>query len=189
MKNMIKAERNIITFDVTEKKIKIPKSLRSEIKSYRRIGHGANERDVLVGEIVQGKYLVFPLLKEIDLDNSKIYIVERVPGSTSEEDKEEPTPVKKEDKHPEEEGVLFSTHDDVTIRYKVKAYRKLMELPDGSHFIYDDMVWTVRVNERRVVISAHDMVSRFGNYMKNKLKSSNPYAKINNMLVKEVSIV
>lgn len=80
--------RVLVTFDVTEKKIKIPKSLRPEIKSYRRIGFGPNERDVLIGEIVNGKYLVFPLQKEIDLENSELYIVERDPRDKSEDENE-----------------------------------------------------------------------------------------------------
>lgn len=79
--------REFFSFDVTKKGIKLPKKLRKKITSYRRIGFGPNEKDVLIGEVVNGKYLVLPLFKEMDLDNSELYIIERTPGSIEEDDK------------------------------------------------------------------------------------------------------
>ncbi len=71
--------REFFSFDVTKKGIRLPKKLRKKITSYRRIGFGPNEKDVLIGEVVNGKYLVLPLFKEMDLDNSELYIIERTP--------------------------------------------------------------------------------------------------------------
>lgn len=71
--------REFFSFDVTKKGIKLPKKLRKKITSYRRVGFGPNEKDVLIGEVVNGKYLVLPLFKEMDLDNSELYIIERTP--------------------------------------------------------------------------------------------------------------
>ena len=48
--------REFFSFDVTKKGIRLPKKLRKKITSYRRIGFGPNEKDVLIGEVVNGKY-------------------------------------------------------------------------------------------------------------------------------------
>ena len=92
-KNKNNNGRKFFACEVKGKKIKFTKKLRNKITSYRRIGYGPTERDMLIGEIVNGKYLVFPLDKEMDLDNSELYIIERTPGSIEEEETESTTDV------------------------------------------------------------------------------------------------
>lgn len=172
--------RVLVTFDVTEKKIKIPKSLRPEIKSYRRIGFGPNERDVLIGEIVNGKYLVFPLQKEIDLENSELYIVERDPRDNSDDEKED-----------ESADTQVSTNDDVSIKYKVIGYIKINDLPNNSFFIYDDIIWAVRKpGEKRTFITNMKTGERIIDYYKEKNKTHNkPYNVLYKKIVKQIKLI
>lgn len=169
--------RVLVTFDVTEKKIKIPKSLRPEIKSYRRIGFGPNERDVLIGEIVNGKYLVFPLQKEIDLENSELYIVERDPRDKSEDENESDssdTPVS----------------NDTSVKYKVIGYIKIKDVPDNAFFLYDDIIWNVRKTEKRAFITNIETGQRIADYYREKNKDcNNPYSILYKKMVKQVKMI
>lgn len=169
--------RVLVTFDVTEKKIKIPKSLRPEIKSYRRIGFGPNERDVLIGEIVNGKYLVFPLQKEIDLENSELYIVERDPRDKSEDENES-----------DSSGTPVS--NDASVKYKVIGYIKIKDVPDNAFFLYDDIIWSVRKTENRTFITNTETGQRIADYYKEKNKTcTNPYSILYRKMVKQVKII
>lgn len=169
--------RVLVTFDVTEKKIKIPKSLRPEIKSYRRIGFGPNERDVLIGEIVNGKYLVFPLQKEIDLENSELYIVERDPRDKSEDENES-------------DSSDIPVSNDTSVKYKVIGYIKIKDVPDNAFFLYDDIIWSVRKAGKRVFITNAETGQRIADYYKEKNKTcTNPYSILYRKMVKQVKIV
>lgn len=169
--------RVLVTFDVTEKKIKIPKSLRAEIKSYRRIGFGPNERDVLIGEIVNGKYLVFPLQKEIDLENSELYIVERDPRDKSEDENES-------------DSLDIPVSNDTSVKYKVIGYIKIKDVPDNAFFLYDDIIWSVRKAGKRVFITNAETGQRIADYYKEKNKTcTNPYSILYRKMVKQVKMV
>lgn len=174
---VMKKNRVLVTFDVTEKKIKIPKSLRPEIKSYRRIGFGPNERDVLIGEIVNGKYLVFPLQKEIDLENSELYIVERDPRDKSEDENES-------------DSSDIPVSNDTSVKYKVIGYIKIKDVPDNAFFLYDDIIWSVRKAGKRVFITNAETGQRIADYYKEKNKTcTNPYSILYRKMVKQVKIV
>ncbi len=174
---VMKKNRVLVTFDVTEKKIKIPKSLRPEIKSYRRIGFGPNERDVLIGEIVNGKYLVFPLQKEIDLENSELYIVERDPRDKSEDENET-------------DSSDIPVSNDTSVKYKVIGYIKIKDVPDNAFFLYDDIIWSVRKAGKRVFITNAETGQRIADYYKEKNKTcTNPYSILYRKMVKQVKIV
>ena len=189
----VTSKRKIITCDVTGKKIKIPKELRSEIKSYRRVGFGPNERDVLVGEVINNKYLVFPLQKEMDLENSEIYIVERDPRDKS--DDEDSKSIDTES----EETSVRSTSDDnkyylvnvdgLDIKYRIVGISRIGELPDKSLFIYDDEIWVMhRTAGRRFINSVNNVIS-FPEYYKQKYKVNNPYSSLYSKIVKTIEIV
>lgn len=186
--------RVLVTFDVTEKKIKIPKSLRPEIKSYRRIGFGPNERDVLIGEIVNGKYLVFPLQKEIDLENSELYIVERDPRDNSDDEKEnEPSDTTIEESTKEstvDNNKYFLVNvNGLDIRYRVIAFQRVGDLSDKSLFIYDDKIWTMhRTAGRRFINDVNNTIT-FAEYYKQKYKVNNPYIGLYTKMVKIIEIV
>ena len=174
---VMKKNRVLVTFDVTEKKIKIPKSLRPEIKSYRRIGFGPNERDVLIGEIVNGKYLVFPLKKEIDLENSELYIVERDPRDKSEDENES-------------DSSDIPVSNDTSVKYKVIGYIKIKDVPDNAFFLYDDIIWSVRKAGKRVFITNAETGQRIADYYKEKNKTcTNPYSILYRKMVKQVKMV
>lgn len=174
---VMKKNRVLVTFDVTEKKIKIPKSLRPEIKSYRRIGFGPNERDVLIGEIVNGKYLVFPLQKEIDLENSELYIVERDPRDKSEDENES-------------DSSDIPVSNDTSVKYKVIGYIKIKDVPDNAFFLYDDIIWSVRKAGKRVFITNAETGQRIADYYKEKNKTcTNPYSILYRKMVKQVKMV
>lgn len=186
-------KRRIVTCDVTGKKIKIPKELRSEIKSYRRVGFGPNERDVLVGEIINNKYLVFPLQKEMDLENSEIYIVERDPRDKSDEEDSKSTDTTTEETSNKSTNngtkYYLLNVDGLDIKYRVVSYQRIGELPDKSLFIYDDEIWVMhRTAGRRFINSVNNVVS-FPEYYKQKYKVNNPYSSLYSKIVKTIEIV
>lgn len=177
--------RKFYTCEVSGKKIKFPKKLRNKITSYRRIGYGPNERDVLIGEIVNDKYLVFPLNKEMDLDNSELYIIERTPHGVDEEpDKEEDT----DDKEPKQikEPVVSTVSETL---YKPLGLRKVSSIPNDGLFKYDDIIWIKRCTEQRTFIESLDGALPFARYMRKKLGYSNPYKKMYTLMVEQVAIV
>lgn len=185
--------RVLVTFDVTEKKIKIPKSLRPEIKSYRRIGFGPNERDVLIGEIVNGKYLIFPLQKEIDLENSELYIVERDPRDISDDEDSKSTDTTTEETAKEstvDNSKYFLVNvNGLDIRYRVIAFQRVGDLADKSLFIYDDKIWSMhRTAGRRFINDVNNTIS-FAEYYKQKYKVNNPYVGLYTKMVKIIEIV
>ena len=143
----VTSKRRIVTCDVTGKKIKIPKELRSEIKSYRRVGFGPNERDVLVGEIINNKYLVFPLQKEMDLENSEIYIVERDPRDKSDDEDSKSTDTESKETSDgsttNDNKYYLVNVDGLDIKYRIVGISRIGELTDKSLFIYDDEIWVM----------------------------------------------
>lgn len=189
----VTSKRRTVTCDVTGKKIKIPKELRSEIKSYRRVGFGPNERDVLVGEIINNKYLVFPLQKEMDLENSEIYIVERDPRDKS--DNEDSKSIDIESKETSDGSISDDNKyylvnvDGLDIKYRIVGISRIGELTDKSLFIYDDEIWVMhRTAGRRFINSVNNVVS-FPEYYKQKYKVNNPYCSLYSKIVKTIEIV
>lgn len=178
--------RKFFTCEVIGKKIKFPKKLRNRITSYRRIGYGPNERDVLIGEIVNDKYLVFPLDKEMDLDNSELYIIERTPHGVD------------DDPEKEEDITVEETDDDTTptnvvnpseTLYKPLGLRKVSSIPNDGLFKYDDIVWIKRCTEQRTFIESLDGSLPFARHIRKRLGYSNPYSKMYNLMVEQVAIV
>lgn len=179
--------RKFFTCEVSGKKIKFPKKLRNKITSYRRIGYGPNERDVLIGEIVNDKYLVFPLDKEMDLDNSELYIIERTPhGVDDEPEKEE---VKSETKKPKEETPDLEIIKVSETLYRSLGLRKISSIPSDSLFKYDDMIWIKRCPGQKTYIETLDGSITFARYMRKKLGCSSPYKKMYTLMVEQVAIV
>lgn len=179
--------RKFVTCDVIGKKIKFPKKLRNKITSYRRIGYGPNERDVLIGEIVNGKYLVFPLDKEMDLDNSELYIIERTPGSieddTDIESKVDVVDAESKDELPVEKVAQVSE-----TLYTPLGLRSISSLPSGSFFKYDGIIWTKVRTGKRTLVDAIDLSVRFSDYLVKKLGCSNPYSKMKSIMVEQLTL-
>ena len=178
--------RKFVTCDVIGKKIKFPKKLRNKITSYRRIGYGPNERDVLIGEIVNGKYLVFPLDKEMDLDNSELYIIERTPGSIEEDDKPDTVDVvdaESKDEVPNDKVAQISE-----TLYTPLGLRSIASLPSGSFFKYDGIIWTKVRTGKRTFVDAIDLSVRFSDYLVKKLGCSNPYSKMKSIMVEQLTL-
>lgn len=178
--------RKFVTCDVIGKKIKFPKKLRNKITSYRRIGYGPNERDVLIGEIVNGKYLVFPLDKEMDLDNSELYIIERTPGSIEEDDKPDTVDIvdaESKDEVPTEKVAQVSE-----TLYTPLGLRSIASLPSGSFFKYDGIIWTKVRTGKRTFVDAIDLLVRFSDYLIKKLGCSNPYSKMKSIMVEQLTL-
>lgn len=186
-KNKSSNGRKFVTCEVIGKKIKFPKKLRNKITSYRRIGYGPNERDVLIGEIVNGKYLVFPLDKEMDLDNSELYIIERTPGSieddTDTENKVDVDDAESKDEVPAEKVAQVSES-----LYTPLGLRSLPSLPSGSFFKYDGIIWTKVRTGKRTYIDALDLSVRFSDYLVKKLGCSNPYSKMKYIMVEQLTL-
>lgn len=178
--------RKFVTCDVIGKKIKFPKKLRNKITSYRRIGYGPNERDVLIGEIVNGKYLVFPLDKEMDLDNSELYIIERTPGSIEEDDK--PDTVDVVDAESKDEVPTDKVAQVSETLYTPLGLRSIASLPSGSFFKYDGIIWTKVRTGKRTFIDAIDLSVRFSDYLVKKLGCSNPYSKMKSIMVEQLTL-
>ena len=177
--------RKFVTCDVIGKKIKFPKKLRNKITSYRRIGHGPNERDVLIGEIVNGKYLVFPLDKEMDLDNSELYIIERTP-SIEEDDK--PDTVDVVDAESKDEVPTDKVAQVSETLYTPLGLRSIASLPSGSFFKYDGIIWTKVRTGKRTFVDAIDLSVRFSDYLVKKLGCSNPYSKMKSIMVEQLTL-
>lgn len=178
--------REFFSFDVTKKGIKLPKKLRKKITSYRRIGFGPNEKDVLIGEVVNGKYLVLPLFKEMDLDNSELYIIERTPGSIEEDDKPDTVDVvdaESKDEVPTEKVAQVSE-----TLYTPLGLRSIASLPSGSFFKYDGIIWTKVRTGKRTFIDAIDLSVRFSDYLVKKLGCSNPYSKMKSIMVEQLTL-
>lgn len=179
--------REFFSFDVTKKGIKLPKKLRKKITSYRRIGFGPNEKDVLIGEVVNGKYLVLPLFKEMDLDNSELYIIERTPGSieddTDTESKVDVVDAESKDEVPAEKVAQVSES-----LYTPLGLRSLPSLPSGSFFKYDGIIWTKVRTGKRTYIDALDLSVRFSDYLVKKLGCSNPYSKMKYIMVEQLTL-
>lgn len=178
--------RKFVTCDVIGKKIKFPKKLRNKITSYRRIGYGPNERDVLIGEIVNGKYLVFPLDKEMDLDNSELYIIERTPGSIEEDDK--PDTVDVVDAESKDEVPTDKVAQISETLYTPLGLRSIASLPSGSFFKYDGIIWTKVRTGKRTFVDAIDLSVRFSDYLVKKLGCSNPYSKMKSIMVEQLTL-
>ena len=178
--------RKFVTCDVIGKKIKFPKKLRNKITSYRRIGYGPNERDVLIGEIVNGKYLVFPLDKEMDLDNSELYIIERTPGSIEEDDK--PDTVDVVDAESKDEVPTDKVAQVSETLYTPLGLRSIASLPSGSFFKYDGIIWTKVRTGKRTFVDAIDLLIRFSDYLVKKLGCSNPYSKMKSIMVEQLTL-
>lgn len=178
--------RKFVTCDVIGKKIKFPKKLRNKITSYRRIGYGPNERDVLIGEIVNGKYLVFPLDKEMDLDNSELYIIERTPGSIEEDDK--PDTVDVVDAESKDEVPTDKVAQISETLYTPLGLRSIASLPSGSFFKYDGIIWTKVRTGKRTFVNAIDLSVRFSDYLVKKLGCSNPYSKMKSIMVEQLTL-
>lgn len=178
--------REFFSFDVTKKGIKLPKKLRKKITSYRRIGFGPNEKDVLIGEVVNGKYLVLPLFKEMDLDNSELYIIERTPGSIEEDDKPDTVDIvdaESKDEVPTEKVAQVSE-----TLYTPLGLRSIASLPSGSFFKYDGIIWTKVRTGKRTFIDAIDLSIRFSDYLVKKLGCSNPYSKMKSIMVEQLTL-
>lgn len=171
--------REFFTCEVKGKKLKFPKKLRDKITSYRRIGYGPNERDVLIGEIVNDKYLVFPLYKEMDLDNSEIYIIERTPHDID-------TDVSDKDTSTQETKSV--PHVSETL-YKSLGLRKISSIPNDSLFKYDDIIWGKRGTDRKIFIESIDGTLPFAQYIRKKLNCGNPYKKMYNLMAEQVIAV
>lgn len=178
--------RKFVTCDVIGKKIKFPKKLRNKITSYRRIGYGPNERDVLIGEIVNGKYLVFPLDKEMDLDNSELYIIERTPGSIEGDDK--PDTVDVVDAESKDEVPTDKVAQVSETLYTPLGLRSIASLPSGSFFKYDGIIWTKVRTGKRTFVDAIDLSVRFSDYLVKKLGCSNPYSKMKSIMVEQLTL-
>lgn len=178
--------REFFSFDVTKKGIKLPKKLRKKITSYRRIGFGPNEKDVLIGEVVNGKYLVLPLFKEMDLDNSELYIIERTPGSIEEDDK--PDTVDVVDAESKDEVPTDKVAQVSETLYTPLGLRSIASLPSGSFFKYDGIIWTKVRTGKRTFIDAIDLSVRFSDYLVKKLGCSNPYSKMKSIMVEQLTL-
>lgn len=179
--------RKFVTCDVIGKKIKFPKKLRNKITSYRRIGYGPNERDVLIGEIVNGKYLVFPLDKEMDLDNSELYIIERTPG-TIEDDTDRESKVDVVDAESKDEVPTDKVAQVSETLYTPLGLRSIASLPSGSFFKYDGIIWTKVRTGKRTFVDAIDLSVRFSDYLVKKLGCSNPYSKMKSIMVEQLTL-
>lgn len=178
--------REFFSFDVTKKGIRLPKKLRKKITSYRRIGFGPNEKDVLIGEVVNGKYLVLPLFKEMDLDNSELYIIERTPGSIEEDDK--PDTVDVVDAEYKDEVPTDKVAQVSETLYTPLGLRSIASLPSGSFFKYDGIIWTKVRTGKRTFIDAIDLSVRFSDYLVKKLGCSNPYSKMKSIMVEQLTL-
>lgn len=178
--------REFFSFDVTKKGIKLPKKLRKKITSYRRIGFGPNEKDVLIGEVVNGKYLVLPLFKEMDLDNSELYIIERTPGSIEEDDK--PDTVDVVDAESKDEVPTDKVSQVSETLYTPLGLRSIASLPSGSFFKYDGIIWTKVRTGKRTFVDAIDLSVRFSDYLVKKLGCSNPYSKMKSIMVEQLTL-
>lgn len=163
--------REFFSFDVTKKGIELPKKLRKKITSYRRIGFGPNEKDVLIGEVVNGKYLVLPLFKEMDLDNSELYIIERTPGSIEEDDK--PDTVDVVDAESKDEVPTDKVAQVSETLYTPLGLRSIASLPSGSFFKYYGIIWTKVRTGKRTFVDAIDLSVKFADYLVKKLGCSN----------------
>lgn len=179
--------RKFVTCDVIGKKIKFPKKIRNKITSYRRIGYGPNERDVLIGEIVNGKYLVFPLDKEMDLDNSELYIIERTPGSI-EDDTDTESKVDVVDAEFKDEAASEKVAQVSETLYTPLGLRSIASLPSGSFFKYDGIIWTKVRTGKRTFVDAIDLSVRFSDYLVKKLGCSNPYSKMKSIMVEQLTL-
>lgn len=178
--------REFFSFDVTKKGIRLPKKLRKKITSYRRIGFGPNEKDVLIGEVVNGKYLVLPLFKEMDLDNSELYIIERTPGSIEEDDK--PDTVDVVDAESKDEVPTDKVAQVSKTLYTPLGLRSIASLPSGSFFKYDGIIWTKVRTGKRTFVDAIDLSVRFSDYLVKKLGCSNPYTKMKSIMVEQLTL-
>lgn len=178
--------REFFSFDVTKKGIKLPKKLRKKITSYRRIGFGPNEKDVLIGEVVNGKYLVLPLFKEMDLDNSELYIIERTPGNIEEDDKPETVDVV--DAESKDEVSTNKVAQVSETLYTPLGLRSIASLPSGSFFKYDGIIWTKVRTGKRTFVDAIDLSVRFSDYLVKKLGCSNPYSKMKSIMVEQLTL-
>lgn len=178
--------REFFSFDVTKKGIRLPKKLRKKITSYRRIGFGPNEKDVLIGEVVNGKYLVLPLFKEMDLDNSELYIIERTPGSIEEDDK--PDTVDVVDAESKDEVPTDKVAQVSETLYTPLGLRSIASLPSGSFFKYDGIIWTKVRTGKRTFVDAIDLSVRFSDYLVKKLGCSNPYSKMKSIMVEQLTL-
>lgn len=178
--------REFFSFDVTKKGIRLPKKLRKKITSYRRIGFGPNEKDVLIGEVVNGKYLVLPLFKEMDLDNSELYIIERTPGSIEEDDK--PDTVDVVDAESKDEVPTDKVSQVSESLYTPLGLRSIASLPSGSFFKYDGIIWTKVRTGKRTFVDAIDLSVRFSDYLVKKLGCSNPYSKMKSIMVEQLTL-
>ena len=178
--------REFFSFDVTKKGIRLPKKLRKKITSYRRIGFGPNEKDVLIGEVVNGKYLVLPLFKEMDLDNSELYIIERTPGSIEEDDK--PDTVDVVDAESKYEVPTDKVAQVSETLYTPLGLRSIASLPSGSFFKYDGIIWTKVRTGKRTFVDAIDLSVRFSDYLVKKLGCSNPYSKMKSIMVEQLTL-
>lgn len=178
--------REFFSFDVTKKGIRLPKKLRKKITSYRRIGFGPNEKDVLIGEVVNGKYLVLPLFKEMDLDNSELYIIERTPGSIEEDDK--PDTVDVVDAESKDEVPTEKVSQVSETLYTPLGLRSIASLPSGSFFKYDGIIWTKVRTGKRTFVDAIDLSVRFSDYLVKKLGCSNPYSKMKSIMVEQLTL-
>lgn len=178
--------REFFSFDVTKKGIRLPKKLRKKITSYRRIGFGPNEKDVLIGEVVNGKYLVLPLFKEMDLDNSELYIIERTPCSIEEDDK--PDTVDVVDAESKDEVPTEKVSQVSETLYTPLGLRSIASLPSGSFFKYDGIIWTKVRTGKRTFVDAIDLSVRFSDYLVKKLGCSNPYSKMKSIMVEQLTL-
>ena len=178
--------REFFSFDVTKKGIRLPKKLRKKITSYRRIGFGPNEKDVLIGEVVNGKYLVLPLFKEMDLDNSELYIIERTPGSIEEDDK--PDTVDVVDAESKDEVPTDKVAQISETLYTPLGLRSIASLPSGSFFKYDGIIWTKVRTGKRTFVDAIDLSVRFSDYLVKKLGCSNLYSKMKSIMVEQLTL-
>ena len=178
--------REFFSFDVTKKGIRLPKKLRKKITSYRRIGFGPTEKDVLIGEVVNGKYLVLPLFKEMDLDNSELYIIERTPGSIEEDDK--PDTVDVVDAESKDEVPTDKVAQVSETLYTPLGLRSIASLPSGSFFKYDGIIWTKVRTGKRTFVDAIDLSVRFSDYLVKKLGCSNPYSKMKSIMVEQLTL-
>ena len=176
--------RKFVTCEVIGKKIKFPKKLRNRITSYRRIGYGPNERDVLIGEIVNDKYLVFPLDKEMDLDNSELYIIERTPHGVD----DEPDTVDVVDTESKDEVPTDKVSQVSETLYTPLGLRSIASLPSGSFFKYDGIIWTKVRTGKRTFVDAIDLSVRFSDYLVKKLGCSNPYSKMKSIMVEQLTL-
>lgn len=178
--------REFFSFDVTKKGIRLPKKLRKKITSYRRIGFGPNEKDVLIGEVVNDKYLVLPLFKEMDLDNSELYIIERTPGSIEEDDK--PDTVDVVDAESKDEVPTEKVSQVSETLYTPLGLRSIASLPSGSFFKYDGIIWTKVRTGKRTFVDAINLSVRFSDYLVKKLGCSNPYSKMKSIMVEQLTL-